>query len=167
MKKISLLLFVFCSIFAQDKDINSPQMSFALDVGNFAYSPMISTEIEYHFNTSMKHHFSITTGLEFYLNYISPSIGMNYSYGKKHQLLAGIRVMATHMYYMGDPFSGYEVKPDISPKLGYRYVFGKENPKAFIQAYVSPHVIGYYRSSTNFLRLELYSGLHLGFGFHL
>jgi hypothetical protein len=167
MKKLILILVLISFIFAQESEIESPHMSLAVDGGFLAYSPLISTELEFYFPPQKKGQLSINARFEGFIYYFSPSIGMSYTIGKKHQLLTGINIAAPHLYFLGMLYNGWDMTPAISPKIGYRCILGKDKPKLYLQSYFSPFVFINYNINTDYLRLEFYPSLHLGLGFYL
>ena len=142
-------------------------MSLAVDVGFLAYSPIVSTELEFYFAPQQKGQLSINARFEGYGSYFSPSAGVNYSLGHKHQLLTGINIAAPHMYYLGFLYNGWDMTPAVSPKIGYRFIMGKDKPTLYLQSYFSPFIFINYNISTDYLWLDFYPSLHLGLGFYL
>ena len=166
MKKLVLILLLISFIFAQESGKTSPRMSWAIDIGFLAYSPMLSTELEYYFMPQGKGQLSVNARFEGFAYYFSPSLGFNYSIGHKHQLLTGMSIATPHLYFLGILYNGWDMTPAISPKLGYRYNFGKDTPKCYLQSYFSPFIFINNAQSSHWLSFDFYLSLHLGFGLY-
>lgn len=122
MKKIFTLTFIFIGIvFAYNSE---KSMGVAFDVGG--PNTIVQTEIDLRLVDTGVHYIGISGGMGMFINAFAIPLGLQYRYGKKHQLetVAYLTLLSTT--------DG--AKPTYSLKVGYRLNFSK----AFFHIYISP-----------------------------
>ena len=162
MKKLILTLIIISCVFAQTKETGTPRISGSIGVGLLGNHPILTSEFEYYFEAQEKGQFSMNVRFEGFGQYFAPSIGMNYSMGQKHQFLTGINLAAMHMYIHGTVYDFWDNSPALSPKLGYRFNFGKDTHKFFIQSCYSPIILFGFDP----LGISFISNVRIGFGLY-
>jgi hypothetical protein len=134
MKRITIFLLSFlmvCSLFAE---VNSSKHRICFDLGGSASA--INMEYQLQIHESERHSVFLAAGMGMNLTNFSFPIGLNYGFGYKNQLLAGIYFIPRLESLFSD--GNAPVSYLLSPRFGYRKIINGRNNAHLIQMYFSP-----------------------------
>lgn len=109
--------------------------SLSLDLGG--HLSFISSEYQYLFYSQEKHHFALTVGAGTMFMVNAFPLGLNYYYGVKHQVFAGVQFVPYYYYaaiVYPPSLQSWFWDFSLSPRIGYRF----NMKKFFLHAYFSP-----------------------------
>ncbi|MEA3391431.1 MAG: hypothetical protein U9Q91_00470 [Candidatus Marinimicrobia bacterium] len=136
MKKLIILLIVLNTslmVYAEEKI-----QRHGLSVDLFGMGGIITVEYQYKLFSNNKHSLSINAGLGLGGLFYSAPVGLQYSYGGKNIILAGIYILPEIIANEYDP--GWTYYTRISPKFGYQRKTQLFFQDTYLHIYFSPMI---------------------------
>jgi hypothetical protein len=149
-----LSLCLFLTLLAND-ELSKHRLS--LDFGG--PGAIATFEYQYQIHSKNMHSLSFTAGMGMAGLIFSFPVGVNYTFGDKNQLLAGMHFVPLTTYALSGTNTDWITSYWISPRIGYRRIIHMRKESIYLQTYFSPLI------ELNGGRIMPWAGL--GFGVYL